>query len=113
MSLGHGEVTIELGDTIYELRPTLKAMKKIQARFGGLRGAMEALGQLNVETIAAIISAGAGSVPRELGDIEEAVFSHGIAGATEQVVPFITKLMNPNGDTESEDSTKKKQKAIL
>jgi hypothetical protein len=106
MSLDHGEVTVELGEEVFELRPTLKAMKKIQARFGGLRGAMEALGQLNVETIAVIISAGANATPRELGDIEEAVFSHGIAGATEQVVPFITKLMNPK--KESEDSTKKK-----
>tara|TARA_R110000782_G_scaffold47256_1_gene104026 strand:+ start:8338 stop:8664 length:327 start_codon:yes stop_codon:yes gene_type:complete len=108
MSLGHGEVTIELGDEVYELRPSLKAMKKIQARFGGLRGAMEALGQLNVETIACIVSAGANATPRELADIEEAVFSHGIANATEQVVPFITCLMNPNGDKETEDSTKKK-----
>jgi hypothetical protein len=108
MSLGHGEVTVELGEEVFELRPTLKAMKKIQARFGGLRGAMEALSQLNVETIAAIISAGANATPRELGDIEEAVFALGIAGATEQVVPFITKLMNPNGDKETEDSTKKK-----
>jgi hypothetical protein len=86
MSLDHGEVTVELG----------------------LRGAMEALGQLNVETIAVIISAGANATPRELEDIQLAVFNHGIAGATEQVVPFITKLMNPNGDDESEDSTKKK-----
>lgn len=108
MSLGHGEIQIELGDEVYELRPTLKAMKKIQSRFGGLRGAMEALGQLNIETIAAIISAGANTTPRELSGIEEAVFQHGVAGATEQVVPFVTKLMNPNGDDENEVSTKKK-----
>jgi len=106
MSLTHGETTIDLGGEVYELRPTLKAMKKIQARFGGLRGAMEALGQLNVEHIAAIIAAGSNSAPRDVESIEEAVFSYGIAGATEQIVPFVTSLMNPSG--EKEEASKKK-----
>ena len=106
MSLAHGETLIDLDGEAYELRPTLKAMKKIQSRFGGLRGAMEALGQLNVEHIAAIIAAGSNSNPREMAAIEEAVFSYGIAGATEQIVPFVTSLMNPNGEKD-EDSKKK------
>lgn len=113
MSLANGEVTIEIGEDrkeIYELRPTLKAMKKIQTRFGGLRGAMEALSQLNVEHVAAIIAAGSNSAPRDIPDIEEAVFQCGIAEATEQVVPFVTKLMNPNGDSDEEAEKPSKKK---
>lgn len=109
MSLGHGEIEIELGGEVFELRPTLKAMKKIQSKFGGLRGAMEALGQLNVEHISAIIAAGTNAAPREIPDIEQAIFDHGIAQATEQVVPFVTKLMNPSGDDEPEAEKKPKK----
>jgi len=110
MSLGHGETQIELGGEAFELRPTLKAMKKIQTRFGGLRGAMEALGQLNVEHIAAIVAAGSNALPRETPEIEEAVFSHGIANATEQVVPYLTSLMNPGGEPEIEEGAAKTKK---
>lgn len=110
MSLVNGEIVLELGDETYELRPTLKAMKKIQSRFGGIRGAMEALTQLNVEHVAAIVAAGANCVPREIPALEEAIFSHGITPVTEQVVPFVTALLNPNGDSDedSEKSNKKK-----
>ena len=109
MSLVNQEVVIDLGGAVYELRPTLKAMKKIQARFGGLAGAAEALKQLNSEHIAAIVSAGSNAAPRDIADIEEAVFSQGIASATEQVVPYITLLLNPGGEDEaSSDEAKKK-----
>lgn len=100
MSLTHGELTIELNGVVYELRPTLKAMKRIQSRFNGLRGAMEALALLNIEHVAAIIAAGVDAQPREVANIEENVFAHGIGQATEQVVPFVTALINPRAATE-------------
>lgn len=100
MSLGHGELLIELNGALYELRPTLKAMKRIQTRFNGLRGAMEALSMLNVEHVAAIIAAGIDAQPKDISEIEENVFSHGIGQATEQVVPFVTALINPRAATE-------------
>ena len=109
MSLGHGEIAVELGDEVYELRPTLKAMKKIQQRFGGIRGAMEAVSQLNIEHIGAIIVAGANLGSRDIPDVEEAIFQCGIAQATEQIVPFITALMNPNGDTDKPETPSKKK----
>lgn len=100
MSLSHGELVVELNGAVYELRPTLKAMKRIQARFNGLRGAMEALAALNVEHVASIIAAGVDANPREIASIEENVFAHGIGNATEQVVPFVTALINPRAATE-------------
>lgn len=105
MSLTHGELVIELNGAVYELRPTLKAMKRIQSRFNGLRGAMEALSLLNVEHVAAIIAAGTDAQPRDIAAIEENVFAHGIGQATEQVVPFVTALISPRAATE--ESAKK------
>jgi hypothetical protein len=100
MSLNHGVITVDLDGEQYELRPSLLAMKKIQARFGGLRGALEAVGQLNVENIALIVAAGCNAKPAQMQDIEQAVYNQGIADATEQVVPFVTALMNPKGSDE-------------
>lgn len=107
MSLGYGETSIELNGVEYTLRPTLKAMKKIQARFGGVRGALESLAHLNVEAVAAIVAAGCDSLPREIPDIEENVFAHGVGNATEQVVPFVTLLINPRGDAVEDKPAKK------
>lgn len=106
MSLTHGEIVVELNGAVYELRPTLKAMKRIQSRFNGLRGALEAVGQLNVEHVAAIIAAGVDAKPGDVQTIEENVFAHGIGPATEQVVPFVVALINPRAATE--DKTAKK-----
>jgi hypothetical protein len=107
MSLTYGEIDIELNDAAYTLRPTLKAMKKIQAKFGGVRGALEALGHLNLEAVAAIVAAGCDAQPREVAEIEENVFAHGVGNATEQVVPFVTLLINPRGDTAKDAPAKK------
>jgi len=100
MSLNHGTIEVTLDGEVFELRPSLMAMKKIQTRFGGLRGALEALGQLNVEHIGYIVGAGCGAKPAQVSDIEQAVYNQGIADATEQVVPFVTALMNPKGAAE-------------
>ena len=55
---------------------------------------------LNVEHVAAIIAAGIDAQPKDIAEIEENVFSHGIGQATEQVVPFVTALINPRAATE-------------
>jgi hypothetical protein len=108
MSLSHGETTVEINGEVYELRPSLGAMKKINARFGGLRGALEALQNLNIESVAAIIAAGAGLGAREANDVTENVFAHGIADATEQVFPFIEALFNPTGKKAEPETSGKK-----
>lgn len=110
MSLSHGDIEVQLGDETYSLRPTLKAMKKIQSRFGGVRGAMDALTQLNSEHIAAIIAAGTDALPRDVPAIEEAVFQQGITSATEQVVAYVVALMNPSGDKEPDAESAKEKK---
>jgi len=98
----HGTFTVTLEGEDYELRPTLAAYRQIQQRFGGLRGALEAIGKLNVDHLVAIIKAGAGLEKRDAKGLDEAVFNQGIADVTEQVAPFLTALFNPRGEGESE-----------
>lgn len=94
----HGTITVTLRGEDYELHPTLDAYRKIQQRFGGLRGALEAIGQLNVDHLVAIIVAGAGLEKRDSKGLDQAVFIQGIADVTEQVAPFLTALFKPRGD---------------
>jgi hypothetical protein len=109
MSIDHGVIEISMDGEIYELRPTLKAMKRIQTRFGGLRGALEAIAALNVESVAYIIAAGADAPPRDIPDIEQKVFDEGVSNVTEQIVPFVTAMINPRGL--SSEGEKKSSKA--
>jgi hypothetical protein len=101
----HGTIDVDINGTQYVLRPTLDAYRKIQVRFGGLRGALESLTQLNIEHISHIIAAGAGKGRREIPDIENDVFEHGIGDVTELVAPFVTALFNPRGDEVKEDDS--------
>jgi hypothetical protein len=105
-NLNHGCFTVDLNGTEYEVRPTLKAMKKVQARFGGLRGAIEAVGQLNLDTLAFIISAGTDAKPNQAQEIEQGVFDQGVADVTEQVMPFLMAMISPRGEAESKSEKK-------
>jgi hypothetical protein len=96
-----GTIELEMDGEVYELRPTLEAFKKIQARFGGLRGALEAIGQMNSEHLANIILAGTSGPRRDLAKIEEQIFNEGLATVTEAIAPFVTTLFNPRGDDEA------------
>jgi len=95
-----GSIDVEIDGEVYELRPTLSAFKKIQTRFGGLRGALEAITQMNSEHLANIVAAGTGAGRRDIDKIEEGIFNEGIGSVTESLVPFVTALFNPRGDDE-------------
>lgn len=104
----HGIITITLNDEEYELRPTLEAYRKIQTQFGGLRGALEALTQMNVDSLTHIICAGAGIGKREQEKVAQNVFDHGISDVTEQLTPFLSALFNPKGQDDDDDEDEKK-----
>lgn len=107
MSLSHGETVIEVSGEVYELRPTLGALKRINKTFGGLRGALEALQGLNTEAIATIIVAGADLSIKDMKEVEENVFTHGVAEVTELVFPFVESLFNPSGKEAKKGNGKK------
>lgn len=101
----HGTVEVTLGDDTFTLKPTLKAMKAIENRFGGILPAMQSLGTANLSTTAFIIAVGTGVNLAKKGAadaIEEAVFEEGIDSAGSQVLPYLRGFLNPAGKSEAE-----------
>lgn len=101
----HGTVEVTVGDDTFTLKPTLKAMKAIEGRFGGILPAMQSLGAANLSTIAFIIAVGTGvnmAKKGALDPIEEAVFEAGLNDVGVQVLPYLQGFLNPAGKSEAE-----------
>lgn len=100
----HGTTEVKMGDDTYILKPTLKAVKAIEQRFGGISPAISALGSLNISALAMVIAIGAGLnyKPKDLEVIEEAIFEAGIREVNPQAVPYLVALLNPAGKSEEE-----------
>ena len=101
----HGTVEVTLGDEVLILKPTLKAMKAIEGRFGGILPAMQSVGTANLTSIAYIIAIGTGvnlAKKDAAAPIEEAVFEEGIDSAGSQVIPYLKGFLNPAGKSDAE-----------
>lgn len=101
----HGTVEVTLGEEVFTLKPTLKAMKAIENRFGGILPAMQSVGTANLSTIAFIVAVGTGvnlSKKDAATPIEEAVFEEGIDSAGSQVIPYLKAFLNPAGKSDAE-----------
>lgn len=92
----YGKTTVAIGEFEFELTPNLDAVRKIEGRFGGLRPALDALGNLSVDACTTIVAAGAGLTPQEVKELPDAIFNAGVAEVTAQVVPFVVALLNPS-----------------
>lgn len=101
----HGTVEVTLGEEVFTLKPTLKAMKAIENRFGGILPAMQSVGTANLSSIAFIVAVGTGvSLTKKdaLAPAEEAVFEEGLDSAGSQVIPYLKAFLNPAGKTDAE-----------
>ena len=101
----YGTVTVDAGRDSFTLKSTLRAVRALENRFGGILPAMQQLGAGNVTATAFIIAAGAGidtNKRKELEAVEEAVFEGGVNKVGSQVLPFVRALMNPGGKTDEE-----------
>ncbi|WP_438282299.1 hypothetical protein [Pseudomonas alabamensis] len=101
----HGTIIVEAGTESFTLKPTLRAVRTLENRFGGLLPAMQQLGAANLTATAYIIAAGAGidlNKRKELEAVEEAVFEGGVNKVGAQVLPFVKALLNPGGKTDDE-----------
>jgi len=90
----HGQVEFELGDNTITLKPTLKALMRIEAHFGGMRAAIERCGDLSLDGLAVIVAAGAGMKPK---DIQEDLFAEGITNVLPHATEYLLLLLNPTG----------------
>lgn len=106
-----GTTTVTLGDDEYTLTPTLGAVRAIEARFGGLRPALDGLGALSVDACATIIIAGADLGPKEAKLVPDAVFECGVGEVTAQVIPYVVALLNPSQAKEEDQGNVKKVQA--
>lgn len=95
----HGATSVQVGEETFDLTITLAAVRKIEAHFGGLRGAAESLRVLSVDGVALIIAAGAGLEAKQARELPEQVWMAGVAGIATQLTGYLGALYNPRGDT--------------
>ena len=97
-----GTTVLIVGDVEYTLKPTLDAVRKIEARFGGLRVALASLNDLSIAVVSDIIIAGAGIKPVPAKDVPQQVFEAGVGEIAPQLVPYLVFLINPSHKDASE-----------
>ena len=93
----HGTVEIVLDDETYVLKPTLGAVRAIEAYFGGLRGASQAINALSVDGCAVIIAGGAGLSGKAAEAVAEQVWQAGVLDVSVQLNAYLVALYNPKG----------------
>lgn len=94
----HGATSVQVGEESFDLTITLAAVRKIEAHFGGLRGAAESLRVLSVDGVALIIAAGAGLEAKQARELPEKVWMAGVSGIATQLTGYLGALYNPRGD---------------
>ncbi|MEE4915767.1 hypothetical protein V2K41_15950 [Pseudomonas alliivorans] len=99
----HGNIDLVIGGVTYHLRPTLAAVRAIESRFGGLRGAASALHAVSVDGAAQIIAAGANLTDRQAEALAEAVWQEGVAAMIPQLNDYLAALYNPRGGEPGKD----------
>ena len=93
----HGTLEVKVGERTLVLTPTLKAVRAIESRFGGLRAASEGLRAVGVNAVAIVLAAGAGLEGEELEELAEEVWQHGAADLVPPATKFLYALYNPRG----------------
>ena len=107
-----GTVTVTVGEDTYTLTPSLGAVRAIEARFGGLLGAVRAVDSYSVDGVAGVIAAGASLSAEAAESLPDAVWQAGVVPLSQQLVPFIAALLNPRaGDAEGNAPAKAKKAA--
>ena len=102
-----GTVEIVLGDETYILKPTLGAVRTIEAYLGGLRGASQAVNALSVVGCAVIIASGAGLTGKDADAVAEQVWQAGVVEASVQLNAYLVALYNPKGESAGKDQPAK------
>ncbi|WP_322614207.1 hypothetical protein [Pseudomonas sp. BIC9C] len=92
-----GTVDITLDGETYTLKPTLGAVRAIEAHFGGLRGASQAINALSVDGCAVIIASGAGLTGKASEAIPEQVWQEGVLEVSVKLNAYLVALYNPKG----------------
>ena len=113
MAPDDGIVTITLGDTPYDLRPTLGAATAISRQFGGYTTAIQRVQAMDIDAMAAVIRFGIKANDAMQKQLPELVFQ---AKPLKLIAPLIQYLMilanggtAPKSDADEADEGKPQQ----
>lgn len=106
-----GTTVVTVGDSEFTLKPTLDAVRKIEARFGGLMAAMQSPAALSVDATCHVIVAGAGLKPAAAKALPDMVFQAGVAEVAPQLVPYLAFLLNPSQKNEDDEGNEQSDAA--
>ena len=108
---GAGDVILVLGDEEITLKPTLAAGLAISRQAGGIRGAIDKVMALDLDTIVSIIRVGVG--PKEmkrLNGLEEKVYANGLMDSQGELlaklVEFLGNIARGGRPADEEDGEK-------
>lgn len=98
-----GIVPVEIGNDTYELKYSIQAARRASRQFGGLRGALERIGALDVEAALSLIAIGADLDKNGIRRMERNLDQGGVAMAEllEPVQKYALLLFT--GKTELDD----------
>lgn len=92
-----GTTLVTVGDRDYTLKPTLGAVRKIEAMHGGLVPAFQMLSKGSVDGVTSIIAAGADLKKQEqIEALAEDVFQAGVQSVALDLIPYISFLLKPS-----------------
>nr|WP_218178473.1 hypothetical protein [Pseudomonas putida] len=94
----HGTTEVTVGGRVLVLSPTLKAVRTIEAYFGGLRGASERLRAVGVDAVVVVFAAGSGMEDKgAVEELAEEIWQQGVADLVPAATAFLYALYNPRG----------------
>lgn len=101
----YGTTDVIVGDETFTLVPTLKFVRwfELACGEGGFGKAFEKIGKMSPDFLANVIVHGARLPQREHERLAEQVWQHGVGDIFEQLIPFITALMDPNDRARKRD----------
>lgn len=89
------ETDVQVGETVYTLRPTLEAMRKVNRQCGSLYEAYERIQRQDGELIIAVLAAGADIQANQMKSFSNEVFEAGVMNLAIGAGKYVLQLMNP------------------
>lgn len=93
-SIHPGHVQIELGDDEVVLKPTGRALERLEKQYDGLVGVVEGLTRFRLKAYVDVVMAGSGAKPTDRDKVTEEVFSAGMINLLQPLTRFVNILGN-------------------
>jgi len=100
----YGTIEVELMENTYELKPTLRALQRINQQYGSIREAVQHVQQLDIDALIFVVAEGAGiRQQKDRQELAEEIFETGIMEVFTPVNEYVNALLNPTGKSSDED----------